>query len=90
MTIRASLDVFLGRTKSLGGFGAASGSGCVVEGVGSGVAAFGAGRARVARAIVVATERCDVVLCRYYAMSTDSTDILHVMLIMPMSTKIAV
>lgn len=52
MTIRALLDVSLGRMKSFGGFEVASGSGCAVEGVGSGVGSFGAGLERVALAMV--------------------------------------
>lgn len=52
MTIRASLDVPLGRTKSLGGFDVDGGSGFVVDGVGSGVDSFGAGLERVALAMV--------------------------------------
>lgn len=53
VTIRALLDVSLGRMKSFGGFDVASGSGLVVDGVGSGVGSFGAGFARVALAMMI-------------------------------------
>lgn len=54
MIIRASLEVSLGRTKSLGGLDVLAGSGLMVDGVGSGVGslAFEAGFERV-RAMVV-------------------------------------
>lgn len=53
MTIRASLEVSFGRTKSFGGFEVGAGSCLVVDSVGSGVCSFGLGFERVARAIVL-------------------------------------
>ena len=52
VTIRASLDVPLGRMKSFGGFDVDGGSGFVVDGDGSGMDSFGAGLERVALAIL--------------------------------------
>lgn len=56
MTIRASFDVFLGRTKRLGGLLVLGGRGLMVETGGSGVGTLALGFERVVRAMVLSRE----------------------------------